>query len=449
MTECNSELPYDFYSRRQLVVRFSGLELSSDAGILLARQAEEQVQVCRGLAECIEEWRDQNKITHSLNQLVSQRVYQIVGGYEDANDSNVLRHDPIYKIACERLPIAEQDLLASQPTITRLENHVSKQEVAAMRRRMVDGFIKGYKTAPEELVLDIDGWDDPTHGNQQLSCFHGYYGTHMYFPVLINEASTGYPLVLQLRAGNSHSGKGVAGILRWLFWRLKRVWPGVRLILRADAGFSLPEVIQVCERSGVGYAFGFSRNAVLNRKIADLLERARLKYIQTQQKARLFDDVYYAAGTWDAPRRLVMKAEWLPKGANPRFVVTNLDLPPQQLYDNFYVQRGSESEHRIKELKLSIKADRLSCSTFVANQFRLLLSQAAYILMIAIRQAAAGTQLATAQVERLRLLLIKGAAKVTVSARRVLVELAAFCPFADALRQIARNLSKSLSLKFE
>ena len=416
---------------------------------MLARQAEEQVQVCRGLAECIQEWRDPIKITHSLNQLVSQRVYQLVGGYEDANDSNVLRHDPIFKIACERLPIAEQDLLASQPTITRLENHVSKREVATMRSRMVDRFINSYKDTPEEVVLDIDGWDDPTHGNQQLSCFHGYYGQHMYFPVLINEASTGYPLVLQLRAGNSHSGKGVAGILLWLFWRLKRPWPEVRLILRADAGFSLPEIIQVCERSDVGYAFGFSRNAVLERKIADLLERARLQHIKTQQKARLFDDVYYAAGTWDAPRRLVMKAEWLAQGANPRFVVTNLELPPQQVYDNFYVQRGCDSEHRIKELKLGIKADRLSCSTFIANQFRLLLAQAAYILMNTIRHAAAGTQLAKAQVERLRLLLIKGAAKVTVSARRVLVELAAFCPFADELRQITQRLSKSQLLQFQ
>jgi Transposase DDE domain group 1 len=449
MTECNSELPYDFPSQRPLVVRFSDLELSSDAGILLARQAEEHVQVCRGLAECIQDWRDPNKITHSLHQLVSQRVYQLVGGYEDANDSNVLRHDPIFKIACERLPKAGTELLASQPTITRLENHVGKAEVSAMRSCLVDGFINRYKSAPEEIVLDIDGWDDPTHGNQQLSCFHGYYGQHMYFPVLINEALTGYPLVLQLRAGNSHSGKGVAGILRWLFWRLKRVWPQVRLILRADAGFSLPEVIQVCERSEVGYAFGFTRNAVLNRKIADLLERARLQHIKTQQKARLFDDVYYAAGTWEAPRRLVMKAEWLDKGPNPRFVVTNLELPPQELYDYFYVQRGCDSEHRIKELKLGIKADRLSCSTFIANQFRLLLSQAAYILTIAIRQAADGTQLAKAQVERLRLLLIKGAAKVTVSARRILVELAAFCPFAKEIRQIARNLSKSPSLTFE
>jgi hypothetical protein len=446
MTECDSELQYDFYANRSLVVRFSELELSSDAGILLACQAEKQVQVCQGLAACIEEWREPNKIIHSLHQLVSQRVYQLVGGYEDANDSNVLRHDPIYKIACGRLPLAEQDLLASQPTITRLENHISKREVARMRSRLVEGFINRYKVAPAEIVLDIDGWDDPTHGEQQLSCFHGYYGQHMYFPVLINEASTGYPLVLQLRAGNSHPGKGVAGLLRWLFWRLKRAFPTTRLILRADAGFSLPEILQVCERAGVGYAIGFARNAVTARKMADLLERARLQFVQTQQKARLFDDVYYAAASWDAPRRLVMKAEWLPKGPNPRFVLTNLELPPQALYDTFYVQRGSASEHRIKELKLGIQADRLRCSTFIANQFRLLLAQAAYILMLTIRQAASGTQFATAQVERLRSMLIKGAARVRVSVRRVLVELAAYCPFAHEMRQIALCLRSSQAL---
>ena len=200
----------------------------------------------------------------------------------------------------------------------------------------------------------------------------------MYFPVLINEAKTGYPLVLQLRAGNTHSGKGVAGLLRWLFWRLKRAFPGVEVILRADAGFSLPEIIQVCERAQVGYVVGYTRNAVTSRKIANLLEQARLQYCKTGQKARLFDDVYYAAGSWSEPRRLVMKAEWLPKGANPRFLLTNLELPPQELYDQFYVQRGADSEHRIKELKLGIHADRLSCHAFLANQFRLVLAQAAY-----------------------------------------------------------------------
>jgi hypothetical protein len=449
MTACVAELPYDFDTARPLAVRFSDLQLSSDAGILLARQAEETAQVCRGIADCIDDWRDPNKITHSLHQLVSQRVYQLVGGYEDANDSNVLRHDPIFKIACERLPLADAEMLASQPTITRLENHVGKAELARMRSRIVDGFINSYKVPPQQIVLDIDGWADPTHGQQQLSFFHGYYGQHMYFPVLINEASSGYPLVLQLRAGNSHSGKGVAGLLRWLFWRLKRAFPGVQLILRADAGFSLPEILRLCERSDVGYAIGFTRNAVTTRKMADLLERARLQFCRTGEKARLFDDVYYAAATWDQPRRLVMKAEWLPQGANPRFVLTNLDLPPQVLYDQFYVQRGSDSEHRIKELKLGIKADRLSCSAFIANQFRLLLSQAAYILMLRIRQAAAGTEFATAQVERLRSMLIKGAAKVTVSTRRVLVELANYCPFASEIRQIIQRLSGADGVVFD
>ncbi len=441
MTECHSALLYNFCSRRPVVVQFSELELSSDAGVLLARQAEEQVKVCQRLAGCIEEWRDPNKITHSLYQIVSQRVYQLVGGYEDANDSNRLRHDPIYKIACGRLPLARTELLASQPTMSRLENHVSKLAVAKMRSQLVEGFIHRYQEPPQEIVLDIDGWDAPTHGEQQLSFFHGYYNQHMYFPVLINEAESGYPLVLQLRAGNSHPGKGVAGLLRWVFWRLKRAFPGVRIILRADAGFALPEILRVCERSEVGYAIGFARNAVTERKIAPLLERARLQYVQTGEKARLFDDVYYAASTWSYPRRLVMKAEWLPKGANPRFVLTNLDLPPQALYDSFYVKRGADSEHRIKELKLGIHAERLSCHSFMANQFRLLLAQAAYILMLTIRQAASGTQFATAQVERLRSMLIKGAARVKVSARRVLVELAAYCPVASELRQITQRLA--------
>lgn len=298
MTECDSELQLDFYPKRPLVVQFSELELSSDVGILLARQAEEQLHVCQGLAECIEEWRDPLKLRHTLPQLVSQRVFQLVGGYEDADDSDTLRHDPIYKIACDRLPIAGEELLASQPTMSRLENHVTRQENSAMRRLFIDRFIASYENAPSHLDLDIDGWDDPTHGNQEGSEFHGYYGHHMYFPVLINEASSGFPLISQLRVGNSHPGKGVAGILRWLFWRLRTAWPGVSITLRADAGFSLPEILQVCERSGVGYAIGFSSNAVLKRKISNLLEQARVLRCLSGETVRLFDDVYYAAQSW-------------------------------------------------------------------------------------------------------------------------------------------------------
>jgi hypothetical protein len=444
MTACEKELPFDFYQPRPLQVQFSDLELSSDAGILWVRQADERLRVSAGIADCIEEWRDPAKVTHSLDQLVSQRGYQLIGGYEDANDSNSLRHDPIYKIACGRLPEAGQNPLASQPTMTRLENRVSKRDNSRIRRFFVDRFIASHATPPAEVVLDIDGWDAPTHGHQQLSCFHGYYGHSMYYPVLINEATSGYPLVLQLRAGNSHPGKGVAGLLRWLFWRLRRAWPDVAIILRADSGFSLPEIVTTCERAKVGYGLGYRRNAVLERKIQPVLEQARVVACLSEDgKARLFEDVYYAAATWKEPRRMVMKAEWLPKGPNPRFVLTNLDWPSQRLYDQFDVLRGAASEHPIKELKLGLQAKRLSCHQWVANQFRLLLTQAAYVLMLSLRQAATGTRLAQAQVERFRSTVIKIAARVRVSTRRVLVELAAYVPFAPELCRMAHHLMPS------
>lgn len=443
MTECKQEVKIDFYKKKRLEVKFSGEQLSSDGGILLARQAEEKVKIIQGMTERISDTREQHKITHSMEQLIQQRVLQIASGYEDAIDSNQMRKDPILKIACNRLPKdAEEEMLASQATMTRLENRITKQENKSMRRLFVEKYIEQHKSAPEEIVLDIDGWDAPTHGEQQMSFFHGYYDHQIYYPVLINEAKSGYPLVLQLRAGNSHAGKGVASILRWLFWRLKREWAGVKIILRGDGGFSLPEIIKVCERSDVGYVCGFSSNAVLKRKVADLVERARLQYCRTGEKARLFDDVYYKAGTWSEPRRLVMKAEWLEKGANPRFLITNLEQPPQELYDDFYVQRGADSEHRIKEFKLGIKAGRLSCHSFTANQFRLLLAQAAYILMLTIRQAAAATGLAKAQVIRLRDSLLKWAAHVKVSVRRVLVQLPNFFPFAKEFCLISHRLSE-------
>ncbi|MGP1388025.1 MAG: IS1380 family transposase, partial [Thainema sp.] len=424
----------------------SDLELSSDAGLLLVRQADERLGVCEGMANCIEEWREPSKIIHSLEQLVRQRVYQLLGGYEDANDSNVLRHDPIYKLVCDRLPQAGENRLASQPTITRLENQVDPRDNARIRSFFIDQFIASYAQPPSVVVLDIDGWDAPTYGEQQLSFFHGYYGHQMYYPVLINEASSGYPLMLQLRSGNSHPGKGVAGLLRWLFWRLRRAWPGVQIILRADSGFALPELLRLCERAQVDYVMGFGRNPVLERKIDPLLEQARVVACLSETgKARLFDDVYYAAASWQHPRRLVMKAEWLPKGLNPRFVITNLTLPPQALYDQVYVQRGATSEHPIKELKLGLQAKRLSCRQFAANQFRLLLTQAAYVLMLSLRQAATGTCLAHAQVNRLRSMIIKVAARVRVSTRRVLVELAAYVPVAPVLRRIAHRLMYSQS----
>lgn len=288
MTECKQEVKIDFYKKKRLEVKFSGEQLSSDGGILLARQAEEKVKIIQGMTERISDTREQHKITHSMEQLIQQRVLQIASGYEDAIDSNQMRKDPILKIACNRLPKdAEEEMLASQATMTRLENRITKQENKSMRRLFVEKYIEQHKSAPEEIVLDIDGWDAPTHGEQQMSFFHGYYDHQIYYPVLINEAKSGYPLVLQLRAGNSHAGKGVASILRWLFWRLKREWAGVKIILRGDGGFSLPEIIKVCERSGVGYVCGFSSNAVLRAKSRRFVGTSAAAILSDRRKSKV------------------------------------------------------------------------------------------------------------------------------------------------------------------
>jgi len=448
MTKSSSRLSLNFFDKKILDLTFSDMSLSSDGGIILARQVEEKVKICQDMADFLTDNRDQTKVKHSLSQLISQRIYQIIAGYEDSNDSNKLRQDPIFKLVCNQVPTVGENLLASQPTMSRLENQVTQKDIKQIRRLFVDKFLESYPRESKEIVLDIDAWDALTHGHQQLSLFNGYHRHDIYFPVLINEASSGYPLVLQLRAGNSHSGKGVAGILKWLFLRIKRALPEIRIVLRGDGGFSLPEIIEVCEKSGVGYVFGFSNNDVLKRKINYLLDRARLEYCRTGEKVRLFDDVYYAARSWSEPRRVIMKAEWLEKGPNPRFIITSLETEAQDLYDKFYVQRGATSEHRIKELKLGIKSDRLSCEKFIVNQFRLFLSQAAYILMLGIRQAAQGTKLAKAQVPRLRETIIKIAAKVTVSARRVLVELPYHCPFSSEINLIVERLASEFEIIF-
>jgi len=432
MTHCSTELLFDFYPQKPVSVDFEGGDLTSDAGLLLVRQADEKRGLTAGLAAGIEDWRNPFFIVHTLTDQVRQRVYQICAGYEDADDCDSLRGDPLLKITCDRLPRKDPDL-ASQPTMSRLENHVTRQDVSRLRKFFVDQFIASYATPPEELVLDVDGWDDPTHGAQQLTFFHGYYEHHMYYPVQISEARSGRPVVVQLRPGNSHAGKGVRGILAWLIWRLRKAWPEVRITLRGDCGFSLPEIMNLCERLRIDYVLGIATNEVLKRKVEDLLESARLQYCRTGIKARRFDDVYYQAKTWKEPRRVIMKAEWLEKGENARFVITNRLDDAQALYDEVYVQRAEACENRIKEFKRGLKADRLSCHEFFANQFRLYLFQAAYWLMLEVREAAVDTEFEHAQVFRLREQLLKVGARVKETARRVWVHLASAFPWKEIL----------------
>jgi len=246
------------------------------------------------------------------------------------------------------LPQTDPDL-ASQPTMTRLENRVSKEDLARLRKFFVDRFIASYPTPPQELILDVDGWDDPTHGSQQMTFFHGYYEQHMYYPVQINDAQSGRPLVVHLRPGNSHAGKGIRGILAWLIWRLRKAWPQVRITVRGDCGFSLPELLNLFERLKIDYVVGIAGNDVLKRKVDYLLDRARLHYHRTGNKARLFDDVYYRAGSWKEPRRLIMKAEWLEKGENARFLITNRGEPiGERTPKRFTTKFTSSARRRVK-----------------------------------------------------------------------------------------------------
>ena len=439
MTQCSTQLRFDFYQKRQLRVDFEGGDLTSDAGVLLLREADESLGLLEGLAAAIEDWRDPNLVHHPVVDLLRQRVFQIAEGYEDADDCDALRSDPAFKIAAGRLPKSDEDL-ASQPTMSRLENRVTRRDLSRIRRVFVERFIALHDDAPRELILDIDGWDDPTHGAQQLTFFHGYFDQYMYFPVQISDAKTGLPLVVHLRPGNSHSGKGVKGILAWLIWRLRKAWPEVKITIRGDSGFALPELMRVCERLEVDYIFGIARNAVLERLIEDLQQEAKRQYEETREKVRLFGESSYAAKTWRHPRRVIMKAEHLVQGPNSRFVVTNRCEDAQHLYDRLYVQRGEDCENRIKELKRGLFADRLSCHAFQANQFRLFLYQAAYWIMIRIRQAAQGTEFERAQVPRLREQLLKLGARIRETVRRVWVHIASSCPWQPILDSIIRNL---------
>jgi hypothetical protein len=428
MTKCNTEqLTFSFFQKRQLTVDFEGGEITSDAGLLLIRQADNSLQLTAGIAACIEERRDMRYADHDMMSLLRQRLYQIVAGYEDCNDATLLRRDPALKAACDRL-LSDKDL-ASQPTLSRLENSVTSKDLYRMGQQFVQLYIRrNKKRKPKRIVLDIDGTDDPTYGNQQLTFFHGYYDQYMYHPVVIYDADTGELITAALRAGNRHASYGVISMLKRIIPQLKKAFPDTEIIIRGDAGFAIPAMYEYCEEEGLGYVIGLIRNDVLERMIEGLLETAQRQYEETQKKQRLFTEGKYQAKSWDRERRVIMKAEWLPQGPNSRFVVTNLSLETQQIYE-FYTERGGTCEVRIDEFKNGLKADRLSCHRFIANQFRLFLHMAAYWLVLKLREALAKTELATMQIQQLRLRLLKIGGQVIQTARRLWFRLASGCPW--------------------
>jgi len=435
MTGCSTQMILFPLVSKPVVARFDGGALSSDAGVTLLAALDRRLRLTERLARCLVDDRDQGRVRHQVVELLRQRIYQIACGYEDCNDADSLRADPALKVAVGRLP-SEGDL-ASQPTLSRLENAATRRALLAMSEQLVAHYCRRRRDRrPRTILLDADATDDETHGHQQLSFFHGFYDEHCYLPLLVfaqaNGAGEQELLAAVLRPGNVHAGHRAMAIIERIAQRLRGSFPRCRLMLRGDSGLALPEVYDGCERLKVPYIISLAKNSRLLELAEPFLQRARAQCAETGETAQVFGEFSYAAESWPHPRRVIVKAEVMSRGDNPRFVVTSVpadELDAEAVYD-LYRQRG-DPENRIKELKVDLSADRLSCHRFLANQFRLLLHAAAYLLMQAMRAALAGTELARAQVNTLRLRLLKVGARVIESCRQVWLHLPTAYPWQE------------------
>ena len=458
------EFSFDFLSSRPIKFEISPAALSSDTGLLPVRQFDERIGLTERFASALEDTRDPSFSRQSLLSMVRQRIYGIIAGYEDQNDHDTLRSDPVFKLIASRLP-TDMDL-ASQPTLSRFENAVSIADLWRLRDKLVDEFIASFDKPPLRVTLDMDAFDDPAHGRQQLIMFHGYYEQYQYLPIVFTCAENDAVVLVGLRHGTCHAALGADDDLRYLEARLRAAWPDVQIVIRGDSGFATPCMHETCDELRMIFTIGVGMNPRLKRLSDSLLEQAVKTYSETQVPQRLFLPVEYQADSWSKPRPVVIKVEVHAQGTNRRAVVTNRlgwQVQPQGVNDE-YAARG-ESENRNKELKRELKADRLSDHRFMANFFRLYLHAAALNLMIKLRRTAALPQRTPKQVgledrvpaEALdepdrkrffnrrrehdplgegfactwRIRLIKVAAEVVVSARRILIRLSGTWPHLD------------------
>jgi len=441
-TVCHNQLIFESLFSKEVVADFAGGRITSDAGGLLLRELDQRYRFAENAARCLHDPREGHKVKHDLLTLVRQRLFAIAQGYEDNNDAATLAKDPAFKIMAGKAPESDGDL-ASQPTLSRFENRATAKDLRRLSDRLLDLYLKTHPGPRKVIVLDMDATDDPTHGKQQLSFFHGYYEEHMFHPLLVFDGRDGFPLAAVLRPGNTHSSRGALAVLKRLIQKLRQAYPKALILFRADAGFAVPALYNYLEgQPETRYVIGFITNNRLLAETAPLLSKAQRQYQETGEKQRLFTSFSYQAESWDQPRRIIAKVEYTHLGANQRFVVTNLVRNPRFVYDDIYVLRG-DVENRIKELKLEIKADRLSCHRFLANQFRLLLHTAAYCLFWLLRHHLQGTELATAQVNTLRLKLLKIGARIRETSRRIWVHLASGYPYRDLLAGLLQNLRAS------
>jgi hypothetical protein len=419
---------------------------------VLLKAADKRLGLTERLSACIYDWRRSGSVIHEIDDLVRQRVFALACGYPDCNDAARLGNDPILKLLVDRDP-AEGDALATQPTLSRFENSVKGLTLFRMGSALADLVIERHRRRrhgrARTITLDLDPTDDPTHGAQQLSFFNGHYDSWCYLPVLgflsFDEEPEQYLCVAVLRAGNAPAKLGTLGILRRLIERLRRAFPKARLRVRLDGGFAAPEILDFLDAERrLDYVVAMAKNKVLKRRAERLMGRARKLSRQSGATAHVYGECRYAAGTWSRKRRIIIKAEVVrlagrdPRN-NPRFLVTNLKQTPRWIYERVYCERG-DIENRIKELHHGLEIDRTSCPSFWANQLRILLTAAAYVLMQELRLQARGTSLARAQVTTLREHLVKLGVRVIVSVRRIVMHFPASFPYLDSWKRIAHAL---------
>lgn len=436
---------------KPVVVRFDQLHASSDGGALLLKAADRRLGLVDRLSACLRDERASGKVRHEISELFAQRMYGIACGYADANDAARLADDPIHKLLLGRDPI-DGDALASQPTLSRFENAAGPRELYRMGVALFDAVIerhgKRLGRKVRKITVDFDPTDDPTHGAQQLSFFNGHYDCWCYLPILgfltFNDEREEFLCAAVLRPGNATPKMGTLGLLARILDRLQRTFPKARILVRLDGGFACAELFEFLDEVGVDYVVAMGKNKVLERFAEKLMRRARRLSKKSGHSEKLYAECGYAAGKWDRARRVIFKAEVVmhpgrdPKD-NPRFVVTNLKGDPQKIYERVYCARG-EIENRIKELHNGLDLGRTSCSRFWANQLRVTLTAAAYVLMQEVRLKAAHTSYARAQVSTIREHLLKIGAWVEVSVRRIVLHLPASYPFLNEWKGLALSL---------
>ena len=438
MTECTSEpLQFSSLNGKKIQADFDGGTITSDAGALLLRQVDKRIGLVDAINECIPDPRHPVLTQHSQRSMLAQRIFGIAQGYEDLNDHQTLRDDPLFQVATDRTVDPELPL-ASTSTLWRLEDRITRDSMTKIIHAFVEVFIRSHDRVPEQLILDFDATDDPLHGQQEGRFFHGYYDCYCYLPLYVFCGEQ--LLVPYLRPSNIDGAKHSWAILKLLVDRFRQVWPDVRIIFRGDSGFCRWKMMRWCENHGVYYVLGLRKNPVLERKAYDLLFQAKRQYEATGKPQRLLGTIYYTAGSWDRERRVIVRIQHDHRGANPRFVVSNLPGSPSELYDDMYCQRG-DMENRIKEQQLWLFADRTSCHDFLPNQFRLILSSAAYILIERLRHVGLkGTALSRSQTCTIRQKLLKIGARVKVSTRRVVFHLSSSYAYKPLFVQVFRQL---------